>query len=328
MPELIIRHFVRTILTHAMAWMSALVVIEAAGQRALGQPSPPNDLQPGEALVDLNFGTEVNSKPAPPNEEGARTTETATFNVRASFAARYIASGPGKRRLSAFRLLSPDRVAGSLSEVHTYIKPFQVGEGGLNADPAQRSEVWKASEVPVSLPQFDIEIDLDAKTWIIREFGDAPQTWFAQLTKAQSYFGLVYDVDFSDGVRKWKPIAIPRVPGLNREALALAEPAFQKLAEPQVLNLDGANLRGSAGFNRFKNAAFSGAWWMIWSIREASSELELQVTAQGYEEWRPKVKDYDPDRRFITPGEPLSVTVMVVDPARTNPAVRIKSIPA
>ncbi len=313
----------------AMAWILVMLVTGFTREPALGQDSPPSGLQPGEVLVSLTFAMTVDKKPTPPTKEQVRTIHTGEFYVQAKFAARYFAPGLGKRRLGDFRLLRPDGLKGDLTEVLTYIRRYQSGEGGLNTDLVTRSESWEALNVPLTLPEFDIEIDLDAKTWFIRNFGDDPHTWYLQLTEAQSYSGMTYDVDPADGKRKAQPIIkFSNVATLNRDGLALAEPRFAALGSPQVLTeFEGSPSGGlDSQSTTFGNADVAGGMLMDWSIYDSSPGLELQVTAKGFADWRPTVKNYDPARGFVDPGKPLSLTAQVTDPTGKIPAVRIREL--
>jgi hypothetical protein len=315
--------------TRLIAWMLTMLVGWAIGERVLAQSSPPTGLQPGEVLVRLGFSTSAESKPGPPNIEGSLTTERGRFAVEATFAAKYVAPAPGKRTLSQFRLLAPDGISGELEETRSFVRLYRAGEGGIFPDLVWRTESWKAKGVPVSLPQFDIEIDVDAKTWVVREFGDDPRGWFGELTKAQSYSGLQDDYDdTSDGKKRVRPIVLPRMPTLNTTALTLAEPGFGKLGNPLALDSTEGTLSGSSRGvgNSLDTAELTGTWTFDWSIRDSSPGLELRVTAKGYANWLPTVKSYDPETKFIDPGSPLSLVAQVVDPSGKIPAVLIKEL--
>jgi len=307
------------------AWL-AILLGWAIGQRALGQESPPSGLQPGEVRVSLTFVMAADLKPQPPDDEGSRTTWSGGLLVEASFAAKYVAPSQGRRRLRDFRLLSADGIKGDLKETRIYIKPNKVGEGGVTPDPVIRSENWKALAAPVSLPEFDIEIDLESKTWFVREFGDDPNKWFNELTKAQSYVGLDYDLETTTGKRVWKPILLPRLPILNYTVLGLAQSDFHNLGQPQPLQETDGSLSGNVGTKRLEGTDSTGEWLLTWAISDSAPALELRVTAKGFADWRPSVKHYDPERKVIDPGEPLSLTAQVIDPSGKLPAVRIKEL--
>ncbi len=309
----------------AACWL-AILTGWTIGERALGQENPPNGLQPGEVQVRLFLSMTAALKPQPPNDEGAINTATGSFFVEASFAAKYISVSQGKRILRNFRLLSADGIKGDLTETHTYIKPNKVGEGGVTPDPAISYETWEARGVSLSLPQFDIEIDLAAKTWLVREFGDDPQRWFGELSKAQSEVGVQFDFDIHAGKAVWKPILLMPIPTLNQNVLGFAQSDFGNLGQPQPLQ----GTEGSLGVNleskRLEGTDSTGDWLFLWEIRDSSPALELRVTAKGYADWRPSVKNYDPDRQFIDPGSPLSVTAQVVDLTGEIPAVHVKEL--
>jgi len=304
----------------------AILVGWAIGQGALGQENPPSGLQPGEVLISLTFVMVSELKPQPPNDEGSRTTGSGGLLVEASFAAKYVAPSQGRRTLRDFRLLSADGIKGDLEESLNFIKPNKVGEGGVTPDPVIRNETWKALEVPLSLPEFDIEIDLVTQTWFAREFGDNPNKWFNELKKGQSYFGLAFDTDTPSGKPGLHPILLPRVPTLNYTTLGLAQSDFDKLGQPQPLQGTADLFSGGTPTKRLEGADSTGEWLLTWEIREAAPELELRVTAKGFADWRPSVKHYDPDGKVIHPGKPLSLTAQVTDPSGKIPAVHIKEL--
>jgi hypothetical protein len=298
----------------------------------LAQSGPAEGLRPGEVRVGIAFSITTTYE----GDTQGQETRTAhgLFGVGGVFAAKLDAPAPGRRTLTEFRRVGQG-VSGLMEDRWGYERTHEYGEGGSFAWHTKREESWSAGSIPLSTPGFFIDIDLDASTWTIADFEDEPSRWHSDFQQVAHYSGSFIQPD-DDGQSTWRVSGNPAdasigifgwvtLTGMNI-AEAPSDYSIRKVRSPQPLYRQDGHLSGSAGgANPQAIDNYKMRWDMNWGIYENPSDLELQVTARGFETWRPE-SGTPPDSIEKKAGPALTLTAQVVRPEGPPPAVRIRKL--
>lgn len=301
--------------------------------RLCGQNAGDAGLQPDEVRVSIFFGLGTVYEPAPREKE--TTHGKGIYSVGGSFAAHLSSPAPGRRTLTQFRRL-PEGINGRISDEFHFDRTHEYGEGGWHMWRTKRDETWEAGPIPVSLPGFFLDIDLDASTWTMADFEDEPNRWFEELRRVHSFWGNYLEPD-DNGKAVWRVSADPNSASI-RIPTWISRTGFDLITSPssyslrvlsgttQPLKRDQGYLGGSLERSSPVVVGFAAAWSMNWGIYQALPELELRVTAPDFETWLPKAGP-DTTAQQKTPGPPLVLTAQVVRPTGGDlQGVRIRKL--
>lgn len=316
-----------------LVWAAALCLASAPLDAARAQTAGGTELGPDEVRVTFFFAI-ATSYETPVPRERETSGGKGMLKVVGNYAALMTAPAPGRRTLTRFRRLG-GAGTGIFSDQYDFERTHEYGEGGWHPWQTKRRETWDAGEIPVSVPGFFLDIDLDASTWTMADLEDEPNRWFNELGKVLSFWGNYLEQD-DNGTPVWRVSASPEkssvagYPWITRTGLDLVTSpssySVRTLRTPKPLQREGTSLRGSSEGSSPRVAGFQTSWGMFWGIYQALPDLELQVSAPGFEDWRPKAGN-NPDTTEKTPGPPLVLTAQVVQPAGGPPlAVRIKKL--
>lgn len=305
-------------------WVSGLLLwvwVLAAG-RVEAQPGAGTGLQPGEVLVALTLKITGSSTVQLNDGSGYRSTLKGEMSVRGMLAARLDAPAVGRRTLVNFRAI-PGALTGTLNDEQVQEAQRTFGEGGWQNAPFRSEVTWRAREVPVKVPFFFLDIDLDGRTWSIPDFADEATQWLSELDVASSYWAssrggsgtsFFWNVSADrdqppPGLRGGPPwISTTHVFDL---AFVDAPDTLLRLRDPQPLVIgEGGVLAGGKSGRITRPEGWVEEWEMGWAIQAPTDQLELRVASPGWVDWRPKA-GLDTGNGERTPGPPLAFSARV-----------------
>ncbi|MCC7373722.1 MAG: hypothetical protein IT581_03630 [Verrucomicrobiales bacterium] len=315
----------------------ALILSTVQGT-ALAQGTSPSGLRTNEILVSMTVfvtTTRTTSRIISPGETLV-TTEKGTFKALGEFAAIMDVPEAGKRELYLFRRL-PGKFTGSLEESYTRNMEGSFGEGGLGSRKNNAHAEWIHDGVDLSSPLLTFELDLDAKTYRIRNSDSAVDSLLNSTIRGFSYAASRHGPDSNEKIR------LTTTSNPNKPLIDVPAGTPKQLQAALIsLTPHWTSLELSHGFDVVTGLGFAAYYepppvvvgdrtsglLVFWKIHTEGAPLELRVTSPDLEHWRPKANRVvvSPGSVRIDPGPPIALTARIVDPSGRTPQVRIRKL--